>query len=74
MWLEISNYLDGEITPELRSKMEQHLRGCRRCSAVLNGTRNIVALIGDDRSFALPAGFGERLYSRLQQHFPSTAG
>lgn len=68
VWREISNYLDGEVTPELRERMEQHLRGCHRCLAVLNGTRNVVALVGDEQTFALPAGFGERLYSRLQQH------
>ena len=68
VWREISNYLDGEVTPELRERMEQHFHGCRRCLAVLNGTRNIVALVGDEQTFTLPAGFGERLYSRLQQH------
>ena len=69
VWREISNYLEGEVTPELRERMEQHFRGCHRCSAVLNGTKNIVALIGDERSFPLPAGFGERLYSRLEGHW-----
>jgi hypothetical protein len=62
---DISNYLDGEITAKLRQRMEHHFHGCRRCSAVLDGTRNIVALIGDERSFTVPSGFGERLYSRL---------
>jgi anti-sigma factor (TIGR02949 family) len=63
---ELSNYLDGEITAELRQRMEHHFRGCQRCSAVLDGTRNVVALIGDERSFTVPPGFGERLYSRLR--------
>jgi len=65
---EVSNYLDGEISRELREKMERHFRGCHRCSAVLNGTKNVVALIGDERSFPVPVGFGERLYSRWQEH------
>jgi len=63
---EISNYLDDEITAEFRQRIERHFRGCLRCSAVLNGTRNVVALIGDERSFTVPPGFGERLYSRLR--------
>jgi hypothetical protein len=65
VWAEISNYLEGEIAPGLREQMEGHFRGCTRCSAVLNGTKNVVALIGDERSFPVPVGFGERLYSRL---------
>jgi predicted anti-sigma-YlaC factor YlaD len=24
----LSNYLDGEIAPEIRQKVEKHLRGC----------------------------------------------
>jgi hypothetical protein len=63
---ETSNYLDQEITAELRQRMDHHFHGCQRCSAVLDGTRNVVALIGDERSFSIPPGFGERLYSRLR--------
>lgn len=66
VWREISNYLDDEISAKLRERMEHHFRGCHRCRAVLNGTRNVVALIGDERSFTIPQGFGERLYSRLR--------
>jgi putative zinc finger protein len=69
VWREISNYLEGEVAPELRERMEQHFRGCHRCLAVLNGTRNVVALIGDEQSFPVPPGFGERLYSKLQAHW-----
>jgi len=68
---EISNYLDDEITSELRQQMEQHFRGCHRCSAVLNGTRNVVALLGDERSFTVPPGFGDRLYLRLRAQLRS---
>jgi hypothetical protein len=68
VWREISNYLDGEVTPELRMQMDEHFRGCRHCHAVLDGTRNVVALVGDERPFPLPEGFGERLYSKLREH------
>ncbi len=66
---EISNYIDGEITPELRVRMEEHIRGCKHCAAVLDGTTNTLRLIGDGRAFdglfELPAGFSERLRQRL---------
>jgi Putative zinc-finger len=68
VWREISNYLDDAIAPDLRETMERHFRGCHRCSAVLNGTKNVVALIGDERSFPLPVGFGARLHSKWQEH------
>ncbi len=69
VWREISSYLEGEVTPELRAAMEAHFKQCSRCSAVLDGTRNVVRLVGDGRSFDVPAGFGQRLYRKLGEHF-----
>jgi len=45
--------------------MEEHFRGCAHCTAVLDGTRNVVRLVGDHRSFELPDGFSQRLKQRL---------
>jgi hypothetical protein len=67
VWREVSNYLDGEIDAETRAAMEEHFKICKHCTAVLDGTRNVVTLYGDDRMFELPAGFGRRLQKRLAQ-------
>jgi anti-sigma factor RsiW len=67
VWREISNYIDGEIDAELRRRMEEHFKGCEHCSAILDGTRNVVRLVGDGRNFDLPSGFSERLKQRLDQ-------
>jgi len=66
VWRELSNYIDGAIDPELRLRMEEHFKGCEHCTAILDGTRNVVRLVGDGRAFDLPAGFSERLKRRLQ--------
>jgi anti-sigma factor RsiW len=65
VWLEISNYLDGETDPNLQAEMDRHLRECRRCAAVLDGTRNVVQLYGDERMIELPQGFSQRLHQSL---------
>ena len=65
VWRELSNYIDGAVDPELRLRMEEHFKGCEHCAAVLDGTRNVVRLVGDGRAFDLPAGFSERLKKRL---------
>ena len=65
VWREISNYIDAEIDPELRRRMEEHFKVCEHCSAILDGTRNVVRLVGDGRVFDLPVGFSERLKKRL---------
>ena len=65
VWREVSNYIDDALEPELRSRMEAHFKVCRHCSAVLDGTRNVVKLIADEAEFEVPAGFGSRLYAKL---------
>ena len=65
VWNEVSNYIDGDVDPKLRSAIEEHLRGCKRCAAVFEGTRNVVHLYGDERMLELPLGFGHRLQRRL---------
>lgn len=61
----LSEYLDGEISPEWREKIESHLRGCRRCSAVYDSTRKMLVIVGDERTFEIPAGYSTRLHHFL---------
>jgi hypothetical protein len=70
VWREISNYVDGEVEPTLRVAMDEHIRGCKRCSAVLDGTRNVVELYGDERMSEVPLGFSNRLHRRLEESMP----
>jgi len=66
VWAQVSDYIDGEVAPELRREIEEHLAQCRHCAAVYDSTHNILVLIGDERTFQVPVGFGERLHGRLQ--------
>ena len=61
VWRELSNYIDEAVEPALRQRMEKHFSVCKHCVAVLDGTRNIVRLVGNGHVFELPAGFAERL-------------
>ena len=65
VWKEISNYVDGDVDPVLRERIAVHLKSCAHCSAIVDGTRNVVRLVGDGKSFDLPRGFSERLKQRL---------
>lgn len=66
----LSGYLDGDATPEMRQKIEKHLRGCRRCSAVYDSTRKMLVITGDERIIEVPAGFSERLHGFLDMTLP----
>ncbi|HYU45442.1 MAG TPA: zf-HC2 domain-containing protein, partial [Terriglobales bacterium] len=68
VWREISNYLENDVDPTLRSAMDEHLQGCKGCRAVLDGTRNVVQLYGDDRMTEVPLGFSHRLQRGLEEN------
>ena len=62
---ELSDYLEGDLTPQLRLRIEEHLQTCDHCRAVYDGLRNIAWLLGDEKAIELPEGFSQRLYKRL---------
>lgn len=66
VWREVSDYLDGEVDPELKAAIEEHVRGCQRCTAVVDGMRNVVQLYGDERMMEVPVGYSRRLHQRLE--------
>lgn len=66
VWREVSNYLDGDVSPDLRAAIDEHVHGCKHCTAVLDGTRNVVQLYGDERMLEVPLGFSHRLHRRLE--------
>ena len=65
VWREVSNYVDGTISPEMRESLEAHLAYCRQCTAIIDGVRNIIVLVADGQVFSLPAGLSARLKARL---------
>ena len=48
---ELSNYVDKDVKPELRGQIAAHLPTCAHCTAVYDGLRNTITLVGDGRSF-----------------------
>jgi len=62
---ELSDYLEGDLTPQLRRRIEEHLQTCNHCRAVYDGMRNIMYLLGDEEVIELPEGFSQRLHKRL---------
>jgi anti-sigma factor (TIGR02949 family) len=66
VWRQVSNYLDNDVSPELRERIEAHVKVCAHCKALLDGTKNVVKLIADGVEYELPQGFSQRLYSKIQ--------
>lgn len=67
IWRELSNYIDGDIPPDVRRDVEAHVAQCRHCAALLDSTHDIIVLIADERRLELPVGFSKRLRERLEK-------
>ena len=68
VWRQISNYLEGEVDSALRASMASHFKDCAHCSAILDGTRNVMKLVGDGKAFEIPAGVSQKFYKKLNDH------
>jgi hypothetical protein len=68
VWRQISNYLEGGMDPTLRASMTSHFKDCAHCSAILDGTRNVVKLVGDGKAFEIPGSASQRFYKKLNNH------
>lgn len=69
VWKEISNYIEDDIDPELRRRIEEHIKVCHHCTAVLDGARNVIQLVADGKPFDLPEGFSQRLRKRIEERY-----
>lgn len=65
-WRDVSHYIDNELEPLQRIALDEHVAECRRCRAVVEGMRNVIAVYQDERLFAPPPGFHERLLLRFE--------
>jgi hypothetical protein len=63
--------MDGSVDAKLRAEIEHHLSHCRRCSVLLDSTRKMLIISGDDRTFEVPAGYSERLHQYLTKKLQS---
>lgn len=62
----LSDFIDGELSPELCEELERHMAECERCRVVVNTTRKTIELYQTARDVSeTPTGVRERLYKRL---------
>ncbi len=62
----ISDYVDGELSPEICSELEKHLNDCVNCQIVVNTLRKTIELYHKvDEGESLPNDIRQRLFYRL---------
>ena len=62
---ELVEYMEGDLKADLRQRIDQHLDHCPHCTAIYDGVRNVVELVGAQGSIELPKGRSQRLHKRF---------
>lgn len=62
---ELVDYMEEDLKMDLRLRIDQHLENCQHCTAIYDGVRNVVELVGAQGSIELPRGFTQRLHRRF---------
>lgn len=70
----LSPYLDEQVAPGERERVEAHLGECSACRAHLESLRHAVALVRGVDPVPAPAGFQEAVRSRLSAVPPARRG
>jgi predicted anti-sigma-YlaC factor YlaD len=63
----LSNYVDGEVSAELRVALEEHIAKCRRCRVVFDTTGRALKIVLDVEPFEVPLAVSGRLYARIEK-------
>jgi predicted anti-sigma-YlaC factor YlaD len=51
---EFGDYLDQVASPELRARLEEHLRECKTCRVIVDTTLKTIKIVTDHDTFTLP--------------------
>jgi hypothetical protein len=51
---ELSNYIDGQLDPEMRRQIAEHLSLCNRCAVLLDTLRKLLSIVEDENMFVIP--------------------
>lgn len=62
---QLTDYFDGQISPELLEEVRAHLAGCSHCEVVLNTTRQTIEVYRGNEIYEISTELRERLHSAI---------
>lgn len=65
--VEVSRYLDDEMTPRERRAVDAHCRDCARCRRMIAGLRRTIDLCRAAGASPIPARIRTRAAARVRQ-------
>lgn len=62
---KLTDYFDGQISPELLEEVRAHSASCSHCEVVLDTTRQTIEVYRDNELYELSTDFQERLHTAI---------
>jgi hypothetical protein len=64
-FVEFADYLENQVSPEVRQELELHLSQCRACYVLYDSTRKTVRIVSESNSFELPQNIFDPIIDRV---------
>ena len=62
---EFANYLENQVSSEVRQELELHLSQCRACYVLYDSSRKTVKIVTESNSFELPQKIVDPIIDRV---------
>ena len=62
---ELTDYLDGKISENLKIELDEHLHWCHECHVVMNTTKKTIEIYRDNELYELPESLRTRLHDAI---------
>ena len=62
---QLTDYFDGQISPELLDEVRAHSASCHHCEVVLDTTRQTIEVYRDNELYELSTEFQDRLHAAI---------
>src|SRR5437667_3755 len=64
-FVEFGDYLENQVSPEVRKELELHLSQCRACHVLYDSTCKTVKIVTESSSFELPKSVSDPIIDRV---------
>ena len=62
---EFADYLENQLSPEVRQELELHLSQCRACHVLYDSTRKTIKIVSESNSFELSQNVFDPIIDRV---------
>jgi hypothetical protein len=62
---EFADYMENQVSAEVRQELELHLSQCRACHVLYDSTRKTVKIVSESNSFELPQKVFDPIIDRV---------